>query len=62
MQEDQFQELHAKIKELRDQLKEFAVKTDEPKCAALCETAGEVIGGLEEAFDHYLEKSETAWQ
>jgi hypothetical protein len=62
MKEDQFQELHTTIKELRDQLKEFAATTDEPKCAALCETASEVIGGLEEAFDHYLEKSETAWQ
>jgi hypothetical protein len=55
-------ELHNKVKMLRDELKAHASETTDAKCAALCETAGEVMGGLEEAFDHYLEKSEKAWQ
>ncbi len=59
---DKTQELHKKVKELRDELKEHAQMVDDPKCAALCETSGEVLSGIEEAFDHYLQKSEKAWQ
>lgn len=59
---DKTQELHKKVKELRDELKEHASEATDPKCAALCETSGEVLGGLEEAFDHFLQKSEKAWQ
>ncbi len=56
------QELHKKVKELRDELKAHAQVVGDPKCAALCETSGEVLGGIEEAFDHFLQKSEKAWQ
>ena len=59
---DKTEELHKKIKALRDELKAHAAEVDDPKCAALCETSGEVLGGLEEAFDHFLNKSEKAWQ
>jgi hypothetical protein len=59
---DKVQELHKKIKELRDDLKAHAEVTEDPKCAALCETSAEVTGGLEKAFDHFLNKSEKAWQ
>ncbi len=59
---DKTQELHKKVKALRDELKKHANEVDDPKCAALCETSGEVLGGLEEAFDHFLQKSEKAWQ
>lgn len=58
----QVQELHARIRQLRDDLKKHAETVDDPKCAALCETSGEVVGGLEEAFDHFMQKSEKAWQ
>ncbi len=59
---DMVTELHMKVKSLRDELKDHAEITKDPKCAALCETSAEVVAGLESAFDHYLHKSERAWQ
>ncbi|PWU23534.1 hypothetical protein C5B42_02695 [Candidatus Cerribacteria bacterium 'Amazon FNV 2010 28 9'] len=59
---DKTEELYKKTKMLRDELKAHAQVVEDPKCAALCETAGEVVGGLESAFDHFLQKSEKAWQ
>ena len=59
---DRTEELHKKVKALRDELKAHGAEVDDPKCAALCETSREVLGGLEEAFDHFLQKSEKAWQ
>ena len=35
---------------------------DDPKAQALFETAAEVISGLDTAFEHYEEKSESAWK
>jgi hypothetical protein len=61
-QEEKVEELRDKVHALRDELKTHAEETDGPKCAALCETSAEVLGGIEKAFDHYLEKSEKAWQ
>ena len=62
MDDAKVEELHQKVKQLRDELKQHAAEVEDPKCAALCETAGEVVGGLETAFDHFLAKSEKAWQ
>ena len=62
MDDEKVQELHRKVRELRDELKAHAAMTSDPKCAALCETGGEVVGGLVEAFDHFIAKSEKAWQ
>lgn len=59
---DKVQEFHTQIHALRDALKSHAQEIDDPKCAALCETSGEVVGGLEEAFDHFINKTEKAWQ
>lgn len=59
---EKVEELHKKIKELRDELKAHGELVEDPKCAALCETSAEVVSGLEEAFDHYINKSEKAWQ
>jgi hypothetical protein len=61
---DKTEELHKKIKELRDELQTHAEEqsSKDPKCSALCETSGEVLGGLEKAFDHFLNKSEKAWE
>lgn len=61
-QEEKVEELREKIQMLRDELKTHAEETDGPKCAALCETSAEVLGSIETAFGHYLEKSEKAWQ
>lgn len=55
-------ELHEKILGLRDELHDHASQTEEPKCAALCETSAEVLGGLETAFDHFINQSEEAWR
>ncbi len=55
-------EIHKKIKEVRDMAKAHAEEATDPKCAALCETSYEVLAGLETAYDHYLAKSEKAWQ
>lgn len=62
MEDPKFEELHNKIKLLRDELKEHAAIVDDPKCAALCETSSEAVGGLEKAFNHYMSKQEKAWQ
>lgn len=59
---DQVEEIHKKLKELRDLAKEHARVKDDPKCQALCETTSEVLGGLEKSYDHFLQKSEEAWQ
>ena len=48
--------------ELIDHLRSDVHKIDEPKAQALFETAAEVISGLDTAFKHYEEKSESAWK
>ena len=50
------------FRELIEHLRGDINKIDEPKAQALFETAAEVIGGLETAFQHYEEKSEEAWK
>lgn len=60
--DDKVEELRAKISGLEDELRAHAEQVGDPKCAALCETGAEVLGGLEVAFQHYMAKSEKAWQ
>ena len=59
---DEVKALKEKIAELSGELREHGERTPDPKCAALCETSAEVLNGLETAFDHFLAKSEEAWQ
>jgi hypothetical protein len=47
---------------LIDHLRGDTEKIDDPKAQALFETAAEVISGLDTAFEHYEEKSESAWK
>jgi hypothetical protein len=47
---------------LIDHLRGDIEKIDDPKAQALFETAAEVISGLDTAFEHYEEKSESAWK
>jgi hypothetical protein len=49
------------FRQLIEHLREDVEKVDEPKAQALFETAAEVLSGLDTAFKHYEEKSETAW-
>lgn len=60
--DEKVEDLHERIRDLRDDLKAHAEEVGNPKCAALCETSAEVMGGLEAAFDHFLEKSEKVWE
>lgn len=55
-------EIHKKIREVRDMAKAHADEATDPKCAALCETSFEILAGLEKAYDDYFSKSEKAWQ
>lgn len=50
-------EFHTKIRELRDAVRSHAQEATEPRCKVLCDTSGEVLAGLESAFDHYLHSS-----
>jgi hypothetical protein len=61
-QDDEVETLQEKIRALQAELRAHGEETADPKCAALCETGAEVLGGLETAFDHYLEKDEKAWR
>lgn len=62
MDEAKVTELKEKLTQLKTELKNHASVVADPKCAALCETSAEAIGGLETAFQHYLNKEEEAWQ
>jgi hypothetical protein len=50
------------FRELIEHLREDVRKVEDPKAQALFETAAEVITGLDAAFKHYDEKSETTWK
>ena len=54
--------VRSELRELIDHLREDVGKVDEPKAQALFETTAEVLTGLETAFRHYEEKSESAWK
>jgi hypothetical protein len=56
MEYDEVEDLQAKIRQLRDELKVHGEEVDDPNCSVLCETSTEVLTGLEVAFDHYLNK------
>jgi hypothetical protein len=62
MDNERVEELRGKIETLQTEIKDHANTVNDPKCAALCETSAEVLGGLETAFHHFLDKSEEAWQ
>ena len=54
--------LRKEFRILIDHLRGDIEKIDDPKAQALFETAAEVISGLDTAFEHYEEKSESAWK
>jgi hypothetical protein len=60
--DEKMQDLKSKIKELREEIKAHADEVDDPKCAALCETSAEVLTGIATAYDHYINRSEKAWE
>jgi hypothetical protein len=54
--------IRKEFRELIDHLRGDIKKIDEPKAQVLFETTAEVISGLDTAFKHYEEKSESAWK
>jgi len=56
------QEIRQRLRQLSDHLREDVEKVDDPKAKALFETTAEVLDGLLKAFEHYEQKSESAWQ
>jgi hypothetical protein len=51
-----------RLRETMEHLRRDIELVDEPKFRALFETSAEVLGGLVKAFDHYEQKSESAWR
>lgn len=51
-----------RLAEVREHLRRDIEVVEEPQFRAMCETAAEVIGGLEKTFSDYEKKNETAWQ
>jgi hypothetical protein len=54
--------LKSELSDLIDHLRRDVERVNEPQFKALCETAAEVLGGLQKAFEHYGKKSEPAWR
>ena len=56
----------ARIKELLENttnhIREDIVKVDDPGAKALFETTAEVLMGLQNAYQHYQNRSERAWK
>ena len=56
------EKMKARLHETMKYLREDIEKVDEPQLKAMFETSAEVLGGLARAFEHYEQKSETAWR
>lgn len=54
--------IRERLGELRRHLRQDIQAVEEPQFRAMCETAAEVIGGLEKTFTDFEKKNETAWQ
>ncbi|MDX9863400.1 MAG: hypothetical protein RBT34_01205 [Anaerolineaceae bacterium] len=56
------QKVKAKFEDLIHHLRTDLEKIDDPQAKALFETSAEVLAGLNNAFEHYEEKTEKAWK
>jgi len=56
------QRMQQRLQELIDHLRSDINQVDEPQFKAMFETSAEVLTGLKTAFQHYEEKSESAWR
>jgi hypothetical protein len=54
--------MRSQFRELIEHLRSDVEKADEPQSKAMFETAAEVLGGLEKAFEDYERKNESAWE
>jgi hypothetical protein len=55
-------QIRTAFSELSRHLRKDINKIDDPKAQALFETSAEVLEGLENAFEHFEQRSEPAWQ
>jgi hypothetical protein len=55
-------EIHNRLDEIAQHLREKVPSLTDPKQQALFETTAEVLIGLERAFQHAEQKSEPAWK
>jgi hypothetical protein len=56
------QKMRKALNDIKDHLRADIEKVDEPQLKAMFETSAEVLGGLENAFQDYERKNETAWR
>ena len=56
------QKMKARLEEIITHLREDITKVDDPKFQAMFETAAEVLGGLNKAFDDYEKRNERVWK
>lgn len=56
------QQVREKLGELIDHLRRDVGRVEDPRAEALFETAAEVLGGLQKAFQHFEAKAEEAWR
>ncbi len=54
--------MQKRLHELKQHLRDDIAVVDEPQLKAMFETAAEVLGGLEKAFNDYDKKNEPAWR
>ena len=54
--------VRAQFQELIQHLRRDVDMIEDPKAQALFETAAEVLGGLDTAFEHFEQRSESAWK
>jgi len=54
--------MKARLEEIITHLREDITKVDDPKFQAMFETAAEVLGGLNKAFDDYEKRNERVWK
>jgi hypothetical protein len=56
------QRIQSELDALIGHLRQDILEVEEPQARALFETSAEVLLGLKQAYIHYEEKSEPAWQ
>lgn len=54
--------MRRRFESLIDDLRTEIDHVDDPHAKAMLETAAEVVGGLQKAFEDYEEGDETAWE
>ena len=54
MEYDEIEDLQVRLRELRDELKLHGQEVHDSNCSVLCETSSDVLTGLDNSFERYL--------